>query len=182
MYMYVLKLTASQTKTFVLLVNQEGQGLICVNNVIPGTNLSVKLDMHFIHSTTRKIQIYFCSCIANSKRKFKLLCAKPSPSLKTSAYLFLWFYFVALLGVGPNGLVCCNFLDYVWCGMGLFFYTGTSSLSLGYPWDSLQNTMDMSTSDHLSRQVLTKYYSLFCVWLFTRLVLYKTIIQRSAGE
>ena len=33
--------------------------IICVNNVIPGTNLSVKLDMHFVHSTTRGIQIYF---------------------------------------------------------------------------------------------------------------------------
>ena len=31
--------------------------VICVNNVIPGTNLSaVKLDMHFIHTPTREIQ------------------------------------------------------------------------------------------------------------------------------
>ena len=32
--------------------------IICENNVIPGTNVSVKLDMHFIHSTTREIHIY----------------------------------------------------------------------------------------------------------------------------
>ena len=47
--------------------------IICINNIIPSTNLSVKLDKHFIHSTTREIQIYFCSCMANYKRKFKLL-------------------------------------------------------------------------------------------------------------
>ena len=44
--------------------------------------MSVKLDMLFIHSTTREILIYFHSCVANSKRKFKLLCAKLSSSLK----------------------------------------------------------------------------------------------------
>ena len=38
--------------------------------------------MHFIHLTTREIQIYFCSCMANSQRKFKLLCIKLSSSLK----------------------------------------------------------------------------------------------------
>ena len=70
--------------------------------------MSVKLDMHFIHTPTREIQIYFRSCMANSKRKFKLLCAKLSSSF-ISAYLFLWFYFVALSGAGLNGLVRCNF-------------------------------------------------------------------------
>ena len=93
--------------------------IICVNNA-------------FIHSTTREIQIYFRSCMANSKRKFKLLCAKLSSSLKyikvrtaLSAYLFLWFYFVALSGAGLNGLVHYNFLIKMlirWCLMweGLF--------------------------------------------------------------
>ena len=38
--------------------------------------------MHLIHSPTRKIQIYFHGCMANSKRKFKLLCPKLSSSLK----------------------------------------------------------------------------------------------------
>ena len=78
---FVLKLTGSQTKTFVLLVNQEGHDNN--NNIIPGTNLSVKLDVHFIRSLTREIQIhYFSSCMANSPKTFKVLCAKLSSSLK----------------------------------------------------------------------------------------------------
>ena len=56
--------------------------------------LSVKLDMHFIHTTTCEIQIYFHSCMANSKRKFKLLCAKLSSSLKyiKALRLLICFY------------------------------------------------------------------------------------------
>ena len=50
--------------------------------------MSVKLDMHFIHSTTREIQIYFASCMANSKRKFKLLCAK----LVWNTSRYKWLY------------------------------------------------------------------------------------------
>ena len=74
--------------------------------------------MHFIHSLTCEIQIYFRSCMANSKRKFKLLCHKLSSSLKyikvqTALCVFnlvLWFYFVFLLEMGLNGLVAhCNF-------------------------------------------------------------------------
>ena len=47
-----------------------------------------------------------------------------------SAYLFLWFYFVTLLGPGWNVLVHCNFylrwwLGDVWRGRGLSFYTRT---------------------------------------------------------
>ena len=50
---------------------------------MPGTNLSVKLDMHFIHLPTSETQIYFHSYVANSKRKFKLLWThKLSSSLK----------------------------------------------------------------------------------------------------
>ena len=91
--------------------------IICINNVIPATNLSLKLHMHFIHSPTREIQIYFHSCMANSKRKFKLLCHKLLSSLKCikirTAFrvfnLVLWFYFVFILKTGLNGLVHCNF-------------------------------------------------------------------------
>ena len=46
---------------------------------VPQVNVSrvnTALDMHFIHSTTREIQIYFRSFMANSKTNFKLLCAK----------------------------------------------------------------------------------------------------------
>ena len=57
------------------------------------------------------------SCMANSKRKFKLLCHKLSSSLKyikvrTALRVFnlvLWFPFLFLLETGPNGLVHCNF-------------------------------------------------------------------------
>ena len=69
------------------------------NNVIPSTNLSVKLDMHFIHLMTHEIQIYFCGCMANSKRKFNVLCAKLSSSLKyikvhvrMALHLLTYFY------------------------------------------------------------------------------------------
>ena len=55
--------------------------IICVKNIIPGT-IWVKLDMHFNHSTTHEIQMYFHSCMANSKSKFKLLCVKLSSRLK----------------------------------------------------------------------------------------------------
>ena len=55
--------------------------IICVN-VIPAKNVSVKLDMHFIHWPTREIQTHFRSCMANFKRKFKLLFHKLSSSLK----------------------------------------------------------------------------------------------------
>ena len=84
------------------------------NNVIHGTNLAVKLDMYFFHLTIREIQICFHSSMANSKRKLELLCGKLSSCLKymevrTALRLFLWFYFVALSGAGPNGLVRCNF-------------------------------------------------------------------------
>ena len=53
--------------------------------------------MHFIHSTTREIQIYFRSCMTNYKRKFKLQCAKLSSSLKyikvrTALQLLICFY------------------------------------------------------------------------------------------
>ena len=56
-----------------------------------------QIDIHFIHSTTREIQIYFRSCMANSKRKFKLLCAELSSSLKyikvrTTLRLLICFY------------------------------------------------------------------------------------------
>ena len=63
--------------------------------------------MHFIYSPTREIQLYFRSCMANSKRKFNLLCHKPSSSLKYIKvrtalrvfYLVLWFYlFLFLFG------------------------------------------------------------------------------------
>ena len=40
-----IKLTASQTKTFLLLLNQDGQDNLS-KNVIPSTNVSVKLDMY----------------------------------------------------------------------------------------------------------------------------------------
>ena len=71
--------------------------IICVNNVIPITNLSAKLDVHFIHSKAREIQIYFQSCMANFKIKSKLLCAKLSSGLKyikvrTALSLFICFY------------------------------------------------------------------------------------------
>ena len=67
----VLKLAASQTEALALLANQEGQ------------DLSVKLDIHFIHSPTREIQIYFRSSMAKSRMgKFKLLFPKLSFSMK----------------------------------------------------------------------------------------------------
>ena len=68
-----------------------------LHTCIPTSNLSVKLDMHFIHSPTRENQVYFPSCMANSKRNFKLLCH------------LIWFYFVILLKTGLNSLVHCNF-------------------------------------------------------------------------
>ena len=36
--------------------------------------------------------------------KFSLMIWLDKP-----VYFFLWFYFVALLGAGPNGLMHCNF-------------------------------------------------------------------------
>ena len=38
--------------------------IICINNVIPGTNLLVKLDMHLIHSMTCEIQICLLRWVA----------------------------------------------------------------------------------------------------------------------
>ena len=73
---YALKLTASQTKISVLLLNHEGR------NSLRKCYTRHKLYMHFIHSPTREIQIYFRSCMANSKRKFSLLCHTLSSSLK----------------------------------------------------------------------------------------------------
>ena len=90
---YALKLTASQTKIFVLFSNKKDK-IICVNNASPATNLS---DMDFIHLLTCEIQIYFCSCMTSSKRKFKLPCPKYLSSLKyvkvpTASHSFICFY------------------------------------------------------------------------------------------
>ena len=42
---YVLKLTASQTRIFILLQSTKKDTIICINNVIAATNLSVKLHI-----------------------------------------------------------------------------------------------------------------------------------------
>ena len=36
--------------------------IICVNKVIPTTNLSVKLHMHFIHSLLVSVSVFACVC------------------------------------------------------------------------------------------------------------------------
>ena len=59
---------------------------MCINNVIPTSNLSVKLGMHFIHSPTRKIQIYMYirSCMAKKFQKkitASILCHKLSSTM-----------------------------------------------------------------------------------------------------
>ena len=76
---YVLKLRKLRNLFF---LSTKKDTIICVHNIIPVTNLSLKLDIHFIHWMTCEIQIYFRICMANSRRKFKLLCAKLSSCLK----------------------------------------------------------------------------------------------------
>ena len=97
--------------------------------------------MHIIHLMTHEIQIYFRSCMANSKRKFKLLCAKLSSNSKyikvTNGYLFVFMVlFCSSFGSWskrPCALQLSIKMLIRRCLMweGLLFYTGTSSLRQG---------------------------------------------------
>ena len=176
MYMYVLKLNASQTKTFVLLVNQEGQDLICVNNVIPGTNLSVKLDMHFIHLTTHEIQIYFRSCIAKENSSYWRVL---------NLHLKVWKHLLIVFMV----LFCCSFgsrskrlrvlqllkmlirLCLMWDGLVLLYWNFVFKPGISLAWFAKHN-------GHVHKW--SPFQTSLTIHSFGKL--YKTIIQRSAGE
>ena len=89
--------------------------IICINNFIPATNLSVKLDMHFIHSLTHEIQIYLSNCVAFPKEdsshcllNFLVWNTSRYKQLYTCLFLFM-VLFCNFLGAGLNSLVHCNF-------------------------------------------------------------------------
>ena len=93
-----LKLTASQSKI----------KIICINNVIPSANLSVKLDMHFICLSARKYTVVVAWLIPSENASFCVLKIIPVRNLSRcngfmSLYFSLCFYLATLLGAGQNG-------------------------------------------------------------------------------